>query len=71
MLKKIYFGIQIEENGKYCAIVVQATDSDNLYSKLKIKNAVSANLYPTKKQAEEIVRMWNDDFMQNGTYMYA
>ena len=65
-----YIAVQIKENGKYCAHMIRCTSSDNLLSKLKIKNAVAASICPTKKAAQNLVTFWNDCFKQNGTYLF-
>lgn len=69
-MKNHYIAIQIEENGKYYAYAIKATESDNLLSKLAVTNIISANICDTKKRAEELVTFWNDCYKQNGTYIF-
>lgn len=60
-----------EYNPGYCASVVRCTDSDNLVSILaSIGGLVHANLFPSKKQAEETARHWNECYKANGTYFF-
>ena len=69
-MKYFYIVVQVEENGKYYAYAVKVSESDNLLSKLKIKNIVTANIFRTKKKAEEIVEAWNQMYKENGNYMF-
>lgn len=69
-MKHIYFAVTIEENEKHYSYVVKTTDNNNILSVLKIKNIISANIYP-KKQAEEVVNHWNECYKNNGTHMYS
>lgn len=69
-MKYFYFAVTVEKNGKYCAYVIKATESDNLLSKFEIKGIKSANIYPTKKRAEEVATYWNKCFKENGTYLF-
>lgn len=65
-----YIAVQIEENGKFYAYMIRCTGSDNLLSKLSIKNIIAANICPTKKAARALVTFWNDLFKQNNTYLF-
>ena len=69
-MKYFYIVVQVEENGKYYAYAIKVSESDNLLSKLKIKNIVTANIFRTKKRAEEIVEAWNQMYKENGNYMF-
>lgn len=69
-MKHIYFAVTIKENEKYCSYVVKATENDNILSVLKIKNIISANIYP-KNKAEQVVKHWNECYKNNGTHMYS
>lgn len=69
-MKYFYIVVQVQENGKYYAYAVKVSESDNLLSKLKIKNIVTANIFRTKKKAEEIVEEWNQMYKTNGNYMF-
>ena len=70
-MKNFYIAVQVCENGKYYAHIVKATESDNLLSRLKISNIISANIYPTKKCATEIVEFWRECYKRNGKYMFS
>ena len=69
-MKHFYIVVQVEDNGKYYAYVVKVSESDNLLSKLKIKNIVTANIFRTKKKAKEVVEEWNRIHKENGNYMF-
>lgn len=69
-MKYFYFAVTVEENGKYYAFVIRASECDNLLSKLDIKGIIHANIYQTKKKAEEVVDRWNADYKTNGTYLF-
>ena len=70
-MKNFYIAVQIinESNKKY-SYVLKVGESDNLLTKLKIPNIVFANICQTKKQAEEIVHVWNQGFIKNHEYMF-
>ena len=69
-MKYLYIAVQVEENGKYYAYAIKVSESDNLLSKLKIKNIVTANIFRTKKRAVEVVESWNRMYKENGNYMF-
>jgi len=69
-MKNIYIAVQIEEDGKFYAYVIKTTDNTNLLSVLNIKNIKMANIW-NKEKAYNIVKMWNDKFIENGTYLYS
>ena len=70
-MKNFYIACQFRENGKYYACVVPVTESDNLLSKLKINNIISANICPTQKAARELVLLWRAGYIENGNYMFS
>lgn len=70
MRKYIYIAVQIEEHNTFYADCIKISCSDNLLSKLKIKNIVSATIFQSKKQSEELAEFWNDCYKQNGRYMF-
>lgn len=70
-MKYTYIAVQIEENGKYYAYAVKASEDDNLLAKLHIKGIAAANLCATKKQAAELVSFWNAAHKANGRYLFA
>lgn len=70
-MKNNYIAVQIKENEKYYAYVVKVTESDNLLSKLTIKNIITANICDSKKRAEEIINHWNTCYKANGNYLFA
>jgi hypothetical protein len=69
-MKYFYFAVTIEENKKYYSYIVKTASYDNLLSTLKIKNIISANIYPSKKKATEIVNHWNACYKANGNYLF-
>ena len=69
-MKNYYILITIMENDKYYSYVLTVPESDNLISKLRIKNIYNAMICSTKKSAAEIVEMWNDTYKCNGSYMF-
>lgn len=70
MSKNLYIAVTVCEDEKYYSHIVKVAKSDNLLSKLTIKNIVSANICPTKKSAAELVTFWNYCYKNNGTYMF-
>jgi len=69
-MKNIYFAVTIKEDEKYYSYVVKTTESDNILSKLNIKNIISANILP-KNEAKRTAEYWNECHKNNGTYMFA
>ena len=56
--------------GNYAYIVI-CTANDNLKAVLeRIGGLTHANIYPTKKQAEDIVNHWNACYQANGSYLF-
>lgn len=69
-MKKYYIAVTVQENEKYYSYVLTVPESDNLISKLRIKNIYNAMICSTKKSAAEIVKAWNDTYKYNGSYMF-
>ena len=69
-MKNFYIAVQIRENNKYYAHMLRVSESDNLLSKLAIKNIITANIFPTKKAAAAAVETWRDGYRANGTYLF-
>ena len=86
-MKRFYIAVTIEQdrnertfseriapeyNPGYCAFVVPVSEQDNLKSVLdSIGGIQHANIFPTKKAAEEVARYWNDGYKANGTYFFG
>jgi len=69
-MKNNYIAVQIKENEKFYAYAIKVSESDNLLSKLEIKNIITANICDTKKRARLIVGDWNTRFKANGRYLF-
>lgn len=69
-MKKYYIAITIKENEKYYSYVLPVYESDNLLSKLKIKNIYNAMICSTKKHAGEIITAWNETYKNNESYLF-
>lgn len=69
-MKNFFIAIQIEENKKYYAYTLKVSSSDNLLSKLQIKNITVANICKTEKEAKSIVESWNEIFKANDNYLF-
>jgi hypothetical protein len=69
-MKKYYIAVTIKENEKYYSYVLPVYESDNLLSKLKIKNIYTAMICSTKKSAREIVTAWNDTYKYNKRFLF-
>ena len=66
-MKYFHIAVTIKEDEKLYSYGIKVSESDNLLSKLKIKNIVWADIFQTKKKMEEVVKMWNDGYIKNGT----
>lgn len=69
-MKNYYIAVQIKENDKLYAYVVKVLESDNLISKLDIRDVITANICRSKKEAESIVNHWNACHKVNGKYLF-
>ena len=77
-MKNFYMAVSVvvestftDVRGGNCAYIVKFTSSDNLKSVLdRIGGLKAANLCTTKKEAKELVYVWNEAFKQNGTYAF-
>lgn len=69
-MSRLYAVITIREDGKHISYVLPFSSADNAISKLAIKNISSANVYKSRKEAEEVCRYWNECYKNNGTYIY-
>lgn len=55
----------------YYAYAVRCSESDNLKAVLeRVGGLVYANVYQTRKRAEEVVKAWNEQYKANGTYLF-
>ena len=70
-MKRFYIAVTVEENEKYYSYVLPVNSTDNLLSKLTIKNIITANIFETKKRAKEIAQYWNACYKINGTYLFG
>lgn len=70
MTKNFYIVVTICEDEKYYSYIVKASSSDNLLSKLKIKNIIDAMIVESKKRAEYIVDFFNVHHRIAGNYMF-
>ena len=69
-MKNTYIAVTIKENDRFYSYGVKVNASDNVLSKLKIKNIVYANICESKKQCENMVKFWNDGYKKNNQYLY-
>lgn len=69
-MKYFYIAITIQENEKYYSYVIKVNSTENLLSKLKIKNIVTATITPTKKHAENLVNLWNIIAKSNNQFLF-
>lgn len=69
-MKKYYALVQIKENEKYDGCIILISESDNILSKLKVRNAVSINIFDTRKRAYDVLLSWRETWIENGTYKW-
>lgn len=69
-MKYFYIAVTVEENKKYYSYVIKVNTQENLLSKLKIKNIVTATITTTKQQAENLVNLWNIIAKNNNQYLF-
>lgn len=71
-MRKFWILIQeTDEHGHHAAYIRPVTTSDNIVSICKaLPNSAAANIYPTKKAADNIARLLNDDWHRRGVYKW-
>lgn len=77
-MKNFYMAVSVvvestltDDPGGNYAYMVKFTSNDNLKSVLdRIGGLKAANLCTIKKEAKELVEVWNEAFKQNGTYAF-
>lgn len=69
-MKYFYIVITVSENKKYYSYVIKVNSSDNLLSKLKIKNIIAADIHETKKRAYQIALERNNIYKINNQYLF-
>lgn len=69
-MKNSYIVVSINENEKNYAYAVKVNSSDNLLSKLQIKDIKTANICESRKEASKLADYWNECYKKNGTYMF-
>ena len=69
-MKYFHIAVTIKEDEKLYSYGIKVAENENLLSKLEIENIIWANIYHTKKRAEEVVKIWNDNFINNGKSLY-
>ena len=78
-MKNFYMAVSVvvestltDDAGGNYAYMVKFTSSDNLRSVLdRIGGLKAANMCTTKKEAKELVEVWNEAYKQNGTYAFS
>ena len=66
----MYIAVNHAENGKYYAYMFRVSEHENIKAKLEDPRIITANVYPTKKQATAIVEFWNACYKENGTFLF-
>lgn len=70
--KYVWYVIQREADGKFCALAVRIRMNSNLAAFVKdTKGIITMNACESKKVAESIADDWDARFKEKGTYMYA
>lgn len=60
-----------EANPGYYSYVVKCSENDNIIAKLNyIGGLQTANIFTTKKRAEEVASYWNERYKANGKYLF-
>lgn len=71
-MKRYYIAIQAKQDGKNYAYAIGVTEATNIAYALKNqKDTTAANICATRKEADQVVNVWNEGFKANGSYLYA
>lgn len=69
--ESIFEGKTGEYNPGYYSYILPVNESRNIKSSLDaVGGLVSANIYPTRKQAAEVVAAWNEGYKAAGLYLF-
>lgn len=69
--ESIFEGKKGEYNPGYYSYIIPVNESLNIKSSLDaVGGLVSANIYPTRKRAAEVVNAWNDGYKAAGLYLF-
>lgn len=69
-MKKFYFAVTIQENGKNYSFVMKIGDNENAAARLKHPRIIIAQLCSSKKAAAHVVNHWNACYKTDGTYLF-
>lgn len=69
-MKYFYIVVTIQKNEKYYSYVLKLCQSVNILSRLNIPGMISANIFPTKKEAAATVERWNATYKANNNYLF-
>lgn len=75
MNQNMWFAMVEKENvngsTKYCSFTWKVSRYTNFVHAFDgLKNLIVAHPCDTKKQAHELVRLWNESYRQNGNYLF-
>lgn len=73
-MKRYYFAACVKDDEGLYALVVPATELDNLSDHFRRwcgRDPQTVKICPTKKAAEVLVRGWNAVFIRNGTHAHV
>ena len=70
-MKRLYFVVNIIENGKRFAIAETVRTGTNLLPIIQKYNTDVVHLCETRTQAEQTAATWNESYKNNGTYLFG
>ena len=71
-MKKIFLACTVEENGKYYSFVETIKTGENLVCHMQRRKGLTTfHLCETRSQADKIVIAWNNQYKENGNYMFS
>lgn len=69
--RTFYYAMQMEEGGRYYAYVQPITTAENIiYILARQKNLIWVNLCINRKQAESLVKMWNEKYKEENKFLF-
>lgn len=71
-MKETYFAATVERGGRFASLVLSVENGTNLL--LRLQNTQGLTFITpcdSKRQADELVYVWNESHKKNGMYLYT
>lgn len=69
-MKKIFIAVVYEEKGKYFPYGIPIKSGQNIKPILEQTNTKAWHLCESRKQMDDMIQNWREQYKANGTYLY-